>query len=938
MPDWGREVLTRLASLNLPPAREAEIVEEVAQHLEDRYQELVGGGATEDEARRVALEELSDEDLLARGLRRVEQEVKQEPIVPGGGGKGNFLASIWQDVRYGLRMLVKNPGFTAVVVLSLALGIGANTAIFSLIDAVMLKTLPVRDPGRLVLLNWTGETSSDMAPVRSDSGSENEAPFSYPTFEELRARNQAFSSLFGFVSLRKANINIDGQTNLAEGELITGNYFSGLGVAPILGRAITPGDEKPSAPRAAVISYGYWSGQFGRSPVAVGKSITVNGVPFTIVGVTPPEFFGVQPGRAVDVWVPLVEEAKLLPYGRSSTPGDRPLFTSRDWWWLIIMGRLKPGVTEQQATPQLEVLFQQSITAGLKTPPKPGATPHVRLEPATKGLDLLRQEFSKPLWILMIVVGVVLLIACANVATLLVARSTARQKEIAVRLSLGAPRARLIRQLLTESVLLGGLGGALGLLFAYWGSHALVLLMSSGGELLSVNVQPDAKVLAFTAAVSVLTGILFGLAPALRSTRVDLTPVLKASAGSIGGASRRTRLSLGKSLVVAQVSLSLPLLMGAGLFVRTLGNLESQNLGFNQNHLLLFGIDPAKNGYKGERLNDFCGRLLARLQALPGARSATMSEVTLASGVQDWLLISIEGHKPKPGENMGVDWNNVGPSFFETMGIRLLLGRGVEWRDTTTSPRVAVVNEVFARLFLDGRNPIGYRVSLNNPFSQVGGASEDYEVVGMVQDAKYASLRSAPRPTVYVPFDQNPWPPWGIHYEVRVAGDPLALVPTVRRVVHDLEPNLPLADVKTQTEQIAETLVQERLFARLSGFFGGLAVLLACIGLYGLMAYAVTRRTGEMGIRMALGAQRRDILRLVMRETLVIVAVSVAIGIPAALAASRFVRSMLYGLKATDPLTTAVSALAMMFVALLAGYLPARRATKVDPMVALRYE
>jgi predicted permease len=938
MRDWGQEILKRLASLNLPPAREAEIVEEVAQHLEDRYQELVASGATEDEARRVALEELSDEDLLARGLRRVEQEVKQEPIVPGGGGGSNFLASVWQDLRYGLRMLVKNPGFTAVVVLSLALGIGANTAIFSLIDAVMLTTLPVRDPGRLVLLNRTGRTDSHMMIATSDNGSDNESPFSYPTFEDFRARSQAFSSLFGFVSLGKANINIDGQANLAQGELITGDYFSGLGVAPILGRAITHGDEKPSAPRAAVISYGYWSRQFGHSPAAVGKSITVNGVPFTIVGVTPPEFFGVQPGRAVDVWVPLVEEAKLLPYGMSSTPGDRPLFTSRDWWWLIIMGRLKPGVTEQQATPQLEVLFQQSITAGLKTPLKPGFNLHIRLEPAAKGLALLRQEFSKPLWILMIVVGVVLLIACANVATLLVARSTARQKEIAVRLSLGAPRARLVRQLLTESVLLGGLGGALGLLFAYWGSHALMLLMSSGGEPLSMNVQPDARVLAFTAAVSVLTGILFGLAPALRSTRVDLTPVLKASGGSIGGASRRTRLGLGKSLVVAQVSLSLPVLMGAGLFVRTLGNLEKVNLGFNQDHLLLFGIDPAKNGYKGERLNDFCGQLLARLQALPGVSSATISEVTLASGVQDHVGISIEGHKPKPGENMGVDWNNVGPSFFETMGIRLLLGRGVEWRDSTTSPKVAVVNEAVARLFLEGRNPIGHRISPNNVFWKVGRGSQDYEVVGMVQDAMYASLRNAPRPTVYVPFDQTPWLPWETHFEVRTVGDPLALVPSVRRVVRDLDPNLPLADVKTQTEQIAETLVQERLFARLSSFFGGLAVLLACVGLYGLMAYAVTRRTGEMGIRMALGAQRRDILRMIMRETLVIVVLGVAIGIPAALAATRFVRSMLYGLKTTDPLTTAVSALVMMFVALLAGYLPARRATKVDPMVALRYE
>ena len=915
------ELGTRLLMLLRRRQFDADLQEEMRLHRELREQEEIDGGLTPEEARYAVSRRFGNPLVL-----------REESHEMWGW---SWLEHLVQDVRYGVRQLGRSPGFTVVVALSLALGIGANTAIFSLIDAVMLKTLPVRDPGRLVFLRRTGQTSSDMPAVESDNGSENVSPFPYPSFEEFRARNHAFSSLFGFVSLGKASINIGGQTNLADGELVTGDYFAGLGVAPILGRAITGEDARPSAPRVAVISYGYWSRQFGHSPGALGKGITVNGVPFTIVGVAPPEFFGVQPGRAVDVWVPLVEEAKLLPYGMSSTPGGRSLFTSRDWWWLIITGRLKPGVTDQQATAQLEVLSRQSITAGLESPLKPGVNLHMRLEPATKGLALLRQEFSKPLWILMIIVGVVLLIACANVATLLVARSTARQKEIAVRLSLGAPRARLIRQLLTESVLLGGLGGALGLLFAYWGSHALVLLMSSGGEPLSVNVQPDAKVLAFTAAVSALTGILFGLAPALRSTRVDLTPALKAGVGGLSVVSRRTRLGLGKSLVVAQVALSLLLLVGAGLFVRTLENLQNQNLGFNQDHLLLFGIDPAKNGYKGERLNDFCGRLLARLQALPGVSSATMSEVTLVSGIQNHWGISIEGRKPEPGENTGVDWNNVGPSFFETMGIRLLLGRGVEWRDSSTSPKVAVVNEVFAHRFLGGQNPVGQRFRFEELFT---GPSPVYEIVGLVQDAKYASLRKAPLPTIYLPYSQTPLPPWAAHFEVRTAGDPLALVPAVRRVVRDLDPDLPLAGVKTQTEQIAETLVQERLFARLSSFFSGLAALLAFIGLYGLLAYAVTRRTGEMGIRMALGAQRYDILRLVFRETLVIMFLGISIGAPAALAATRFIRSMLYGLKPADPLTTAVSALAMMVVAVLAAYLPARRASRVDPMVALRYE
>jgi len=898
-----------------------DLEEEIRSHLRMEEQENLEAGLAPDEAHYAARRRFGNVTLAQERSREM--------------WGWNSVETLWQDVRYGVRMLRRSPGFTVVVALSLAFGIGANTAIFSLVDAVMLKTLPVRDPGRLVLLNRTGQTSSDMPAVNSDNGSENEAPFSFPTFEEFWERNQAFSSLFGFVSLGKANIGIDGQTNLAEGELVTGEYFSGLGVSPILGRALTGEDVKPSAPRAAVISYGYWSGQFGHRPAAVGKSITVNGVPFTIVGVTPPEFFGVQPGRAVDVWVPLVEEAKLLPYGMSSTPGDRSLFASRDWWWMIIMGRLKPGVTEQQATPQLEVLFQQNITAGLKAPLKPGANLHIRLEPATKGLALVRQKFSKPLWILMIIVGVVLLIACANVATLLVARSAARQKEIAVRLSLGAPRARLIRQLLTESVLLGGVGGALGLLFAYWGSHALVLLMSSGGEPLSVNVQPDAKVLGFTAAVSAVTGILFGLAPALRSTRVDLTPALKAGAGAVSAVSQQTRLGLGKSLVVAQVALSLLLLVGAGLFVRTLENLEDQNLGFNQDHLLLFGIDPAKNGYKGERLNDFCGRLLACLQALPGVSSATMSEMTLVSDIQNHWPISIEGRKPEPGQDMGVDWNNVGPLFFETMGIRLLLGRGVEWRDTASSPRVAVVNQVFARRLLGGQNPIGHRFKFKNLFT---GASPVYEIVGLVQDAKYASLRKAPVPTIYLPYSQTPLPPWALHFEVRTASDPLALTPVVRRVVRDLDPNLPIADVKTQTEQIAETLVYERLFARLSSFFGLLALVLASVGLYGMMSYAVARRTNEIGIRMALGAEKGMILQMALQEAMTLVALGIVIGVPAAVVASRLIATILYGLKSTDPLTISLATTVLAAVALLACYIPARRAMKVDPMVALRYE
>lgn len=847
-----------------------------------------------------------------------------------------WLETLLQDSRFGLRQFGRSPAFTAVVVISLAFGIGANTAIFSLIDTVMLRTLPVKNPEQLVFLNQKGDASEDVRAVESDIGSDNVAPFSFPSFEEIQAHNEVLSSLIGFVSLGKPTVSVDGRADLAEGELVTGNYFSGLGVSPILGRAITNEDVKPAAPRVAVISDGYWSRQLGNSPQAVGKGIVINGEPFTIVGVAPPEFFGVQPGRAVDVWVPMLKDSKLLPHGFSSGPGGRDPFTSRDWWWLMLMGRLKPGVTERQAATELEVLFQQSIQAKLKTPLNPESTPHIQLEPASRGLAILRQEFSKPLSILMIIVALVLLISCANVATLLVARSTARQKEMVMRRALGASRGRLLRQLLSESVLLAAIGGALGLLLAFWGSHALVFLMSSGGEPIPLDVKPDAKVLGFTALVSVLTGILFGLAPAFRSTQRDLTPALKVGLSGASDVGQRTRLTLGKPLVVAQIAMSLLLLIGAGLFVRTLGNLENQNLGFNQNHLLLFGVDPTQDGYRGERLMEFYGQLLTRLQALPGVKSATASEITLLSGTQNHWGISIQGYEPLPEKDRGVDWNFVGPSFFETMGIPLLVGRGVDWRDTARSPKVAVVNESLARRFLGGRNPVGYTITFENFLTK--GEDLSYEIVGMVRDAKYASLRREPRPTVYGPFNQEPFGLGALHFELRTVGDPLTILPTVRRTVRDLNPNLALSDVKTQTQQIAETLVQERLFARLSGFFSGLAVLLACIGLYGLMAFAVTRRTGEIGIRMALGARRQDILRMIMLETSAMVALGIALGVPAALGATRFIRSMLYGLKPTDPMTFVASALLITLVVALAGYLPARRATKVDPTTALRWE
>jgi len=962
MHDWRQEITKRLAGLNLSPAREAEIVEEVAQHLEDRFQELVAGGATEGEARRLALEELSDENLLAGRLRQVEAEAEPEPVVPGGGGGNNLLASLGQDICHGLRMLRKNPGFTAVVVLSLGLGIGANTAIFSLIDAVMLRMLPVKNSEELTLLNWAAQSLPGIMPanriIHSLSGNMDQdkagrctsTSFSYPTFEQIHARNDVFSKVFALADPDPVNFNVNGQAEWANGELVSGDYFSGLGLAAVVGRTITEADDKAGAAPAAVISYGYWERRFGREASVVGRAITINNVPFTVIGVTPPEFFGLQPGRSLDVWLPLHTQPQVEP---SWTEEGRSKFMRRDDWWVLIMGRLKPGVSEPQARAVLEVAFQQSIAAQEEvarkagppqTPPEneslAGAQglPHLELAPASKGLDYLRQEFSKPLFILMAVVGLVLLIACANVANLLLARAATRQKEIAVRLAIGAGRRRLIRQLLTESVLLATLGGVVGLALAYWATSLLVAFMSSGREPIALSVHPDVRVLGFTAAVSVLTGVLFGLAPAFHGTRFDLTPVLKENAGSGSmGAYRGARSGLGKALVVAQVAMSLLLLVGAGLFVRTLQNLETVNVGFNRYNILLFGIDPTQNGYKGERLASFYQELQRRLEALPGVRSASVSGHTLIGGGVSIGGISIQGYAPKRTEtdrdaSGGVYFNTVGPRFFETMGIPLVLGRMIGPEDMPAAPKVAVINETLARSYFADSNPIGRRIGGDEK------ASGDIEIVGVVGDARYADLRREVPPTIYFPYLQRTEQLGPMHFEVRTAGDPKDIVTSVRRVVQSLGENLPLIELKTQTEQIEQSLFHERLFAKLSSFFGLLALVLACVGLYGIMSYAVARRTNQIGIRMALGAARRDILGLVMWETLAMVFIGVALGVPATLAATRLVSSMLYGLKATDPLTIAMSAGVMIVVAALAGYLPARRASRVDPLAALRHE
>jgi predicted permease len=869
------------------------------------------------------------------------------------------MQTLVQDLRYGLRMLRKNPGFSAVAVLTLALGIGANTAIFSLIDAVLLKMLPVQNPQQLVLLDWASQgwpndvmhgLSGNMN--QDKTGRSTSTSFSYPAYEQILDRNQVFSSVMGLAGNEsELNVGYKGEPGRAQGQLVSGTFFPTLGVHPILGRALAPDDDRTGAIPVAVISYGYWERRFGGDPAILGRTITVNSVPVAIVGVSPPEFYGVQPGRAVEVWLPLHTQPQVEPgwspgpleeeAGTGPQPAAASQFEARDNWWVLIMGRMKPGVTEPQVRAELDIILQQSMAADVKPTTKAETIPHLGLESGSKGLDYLRGEFSEPLLILMTVVGLVLLIACANVANLQLARAMSRQKEIAVRLAIGAGRWRLVRQLLTESVLLAALGGAVGSVLAFWGTDLLVALMASGRDLVTLIVTPDLRVLGFTAGVSVLTGILFGLSPALRNTRVDLTPALKESVGNMAGAThgkRMLRLGLGKTLVVTQVALSLLLLVGAGLFVRTLTNLENVNTGFNQRNLLLFGINPTEDGYKGQRLADFYRELTRRLEALPGVRSVTMSMSTLIGGGVSISSVSIPGYTPKPGQKNAVGeleayFNRVGPNFFETLGIPLALGRTIGEGDTEGAPKVAVVNQTFARQFLSGGNPVGRRFRFGDEK-----AAGDTEIVGVVGDAKYSDLRREVPPTVYVPCLQDVKWLGPINFEVRTVGDPMQMASAVRRVAQDLDSNLSLYQIRSQVDQINMSLLQERLFARLTSFFGLLAAALACVGVYGIMGFAATQRRREIGIRMALGASRGEILQMVLVETLLLLAIGTAAGILTALGALRLIASLLYGLKPADPLTIAVATLLMLAAAALAGYVPARRASRVDPIVALRYE
>ena len=844
------------------------------------------------------------------------------------------MGSLVQDLRYGVRMMLKNKAFTAVAALSLALGIGANTAIFSLIDAVLLKKLPVKRPDQLVLFDWqsglnlmahslSGNLSKDRANGRSTSTS-----FSYATFNHLRDHAETLSDVVAFAELEQLNVNVDGQAEMANGQFVSGGYYEGLGVPAVIGRTLTSEDDQVTADPVVVISHRYWQRRFGLDQAVIGKRVTINSVPFTIAGVTPRGFQGtLQVGSSPDYSIAMAMEPLIN--------GGASMLHDHGSWWVQIIGRLQPGSTAEQTRASLEGIFQQSAIEESKLAhateqaldEEQPDLPSLRVGSGSQGLTEMRRDYAQPLSILIVVVGLVLLIACANVANLLLARGATRQKEMAVRLALGAGRGRLIRQMLTESLLLAFLGGAIGVVFANWGKELLVTLRPWGGPALDLDLRLDLRVLGFTAAVSILTGVLFGMAPALRATRIDLTPALKDSARSVIGGSR---FGLSKALVIVQVALSLVLLIGAGLFVRTLQNLNRVDAGFNQDNVLLFRVSPSLSGYKTNQVVPLYEQLLSRIEAAPGVLRASISRHPLLSGSSAISNICVGGGQPSKDYTY---IQRVRSNFFETMEIPLVQGRNLSDHDDERAPKVAVVNQAMARKQFPDEDPVGKRFGLGGQQH-----SRDVEIVGVVRDAKYTSLRGETPPTIYFPFRQQAGSLGQMNFEVRTSGDPAALVTAIREAVSEVDKNLPLFDVITQKEQADQSLTQERLFATLSGFFGLVALLLGCVGLYGVMSYAVARRTNEIGIRMALGATAPRVTRMVMRETMMLVIVGVAIGVGAALATTRLIESMLFGLAPNDPVTISVAVLLMIAVAAVAGYLPARRAAKVDPMVALRYE
>ena len=922
MPDWKPEIQKQLTNAGLEPSREAEIVEELRQHLDDRYRELRSAGLAEADAHRAVAAELSENSVLAREVRRAERRRyhSREPL--GSHEQKNFLADLWIDLRYGARLLRLSPGFAAVAILSLALGIGANAAIFQLLDAVRLRALPVRNPQELVEVKFTTHGRSGSFTGRYPN-------LTNTLWEQIRDHQQAFSGMFAWGD-DSFNLTAGGESRYAQGLWVSGDFFNVLGVKPLLGRLLTVADDVHGCGTpGAVISYAFWQREFGGAPAALGRNLLLGGHPVEIIGITPPEFFGVEVGWRFDLALPLCSEPTLAPQNNA--------FNNHKWWWLAAMGRLKPGWTLKAANSHLDAISPAMLEATVPemyTPDmaKQYLSHKLGAFPSESGVSSLRAAYENPLCLLLGIAAMVLLIACANLANLMLARASVREREIAVRLALGASRSRLIRQLLAESAVLAAAGTLLGAVLAQGLSRSLLAFLSPSGTMIPLDLSTDWLTFGFIAVLAVLTCLIFGLTPALRASRTSVGVVMKSSGRSL--TATRERFYLRRVLVVSQLALSLVLLTAAFLFLQSFHKLLVQDLGFRKDGILAVNLNFTRLKMANERVTEFDRELLDQMRAVPGVQSVAIASILPLSGSSMNNRVTIEG-SAQPADNEAYN-NLVGPEYFKTMGTPLIAGRDFNDQDGPGSPPVAIVAEAFVERFLHGQDPIGKRFHVDTYTNK---AKRVYEIVGVVRNQKYLDVKDPFAPIYFLPEAQAnaDEPDTSPFLLIRSNADPGGLISAVKQTLAKVGPDVSF-EFDSFNRMMNQSLVRERLMAILSGFFGLLAAVLATIGLYGVISYLVARRTNEIGIRMALGANRLSVVGMIVREAGALLGIGVVIGVVLSMFAARAARTLLFGLQPNDPLTLIGAVLLLSAVTLLASYLPARRASRVDPMIALRYE